>query len=72
MAFTTATSTTTTSREALVLQGESFVRGINGTNRLLEEGPGILAFGLPVCESRVPDGDLASGVLRADRAGVCP
>jgi hypothetical protein len=32
----------------------------------------MLGFGLPTFDDRVPGGDLASGLLFADRADACP
>jgi hypothetical protein len=72
MAFSTGIVTTTKGTEQLILQGENFDCGMDGASWEIEDGPGMLAFGLPVFDGRVPGGDLASGLLFADRADACP
>jgi agarase len=72
MAFSTGIVTTTKGTEQLHLQGENFECGVDGASWQVEDGPGMLSFGLPVFDSRVPGGDLASGLLFADRADACP
>jgi agarase len=71
-AFSTAITTTTKGTEQLTLQGENFVCGADGSAWRLENAPGMFGFGHPVFDGRVPGGDLASGLLLADRPDVCP
>jgi hypothetical protein len=72
MALSTGVVTITKGSETLVLQGENFVCGDDGVSWLLKDAPGMLGLGLPVFDGRVPGGDLAAGVLIADRADACP
>lgn len=72
LAFSTGIVTTTKGNEELVLEGENFVCGADGTSWQLTDSPGMFAVGLPLFDGRVPGGDLAAGLLLADRADVCP
>jgi len=71
-AFTTATLTATKGAEEIVLVGENFECGVGGSAWTIEDGEGMFAIGLPMFDSRVPGGDMAAGLLFADRADVCP
>ncbi|TFH24306.1 MAG: hypothetical protein E4H03_03920 [Myxococcales bacterium] len=71
-AFSTAITTVTKGSEELILSGENFVCGDAGTSWPLGDSPGMLGFGLPSFDSRVPGGNLAGGLLFADRADACP
>lgn len=71
-ALSTATTTIAKGTEELVLVGENFVCGADRSAWRLENGPGMLGFGLPTFDDRVPGGDLASGLLFADRPDACP
>ena len=71
-ALSTGIVTATKGVEQITLQGENFVCGDDGSAWRLANGPGMLSFGHPVFDGRVPGGDLASGLLFADIPIVCP
>jgi hypothetical protein len=67
-AFSTAITTVEKGDAELTMQGEAF----DCSEWTLEDADGMLAFGRPTFDGRVPDGDLAAGLLLADRADTCP
>ncbi|MGH0030145.1 MAG: hypothetical protein ACQGVC_10170 [Myxococcota bacterium] len=70
-ALSTGEVTSTKGAASFSLPGENFVCGPGGADWRAEDGQGMLVVGVPVFDSRVPGGDLATAFRVADRSEAC-